>query len=187
MLLSNAADVTALGPDDVVPQRVLGEPAVHDVTAVGLQMAAQLLFFLGFAAVVGGGHVHAHRDAAIDLEVGMKAPAAVGVAILIGQVGGLRQIGKGAHHAAIDGGQHLRDGVSTDRARPRNFPEQLADDRYQPRRVKDIDGLGECAERSSRATEPLCTFRSVLACWMARSERTTGLNKASNTSRQYWS
>jgi hypothetical protein len=29
------------------------------------QMAAQLLFFLGFAAVVAGGHVHAHRDAAI--------------------------------------------------------------------------------------------------------------------------
>ena len=30
-----------------------------------------------------------------------------------------------------------------------------------------------------------CTLRSSLTCWMARSERTTGLNSESKTSMQY--
>src|SRR5262249_62143180 len=102
-------DVTAAGGDDVVPQAELGVPTVQDVAAVGLQALAQLLLLLGPAGVGGGGHVHAHGHAALDLEVGGEAPAAVGLAVLVREVGGGGEAGQGTDDAAIEGRTDLRD------------------------------------------------------------------------------
>ena len=49
-----------------------------------------------------------------------------------------------------------------------------------------VASLSEPSE-ARRQPSLRCTFRSCLACWMARNERTTGLNRNSSTSMQYWS
>src|SRR5205814_5909078 len=97
--------------------------------------------------------VHAHGHTAVDLEVGVEAPAAVGPAVLVREVGGGGEAGQGADDAAIDGRQDVGDLPGVQGAGAGQFLEQLADDAFQACGVEDGDGFGEGTQGGPRTAE----------------------------------
>src|SRR5262249_51398621 len=152
-VVADAADVAAADGDDVVPQDELGVPAVQHITAVRLQRSPQDMLLVGLAAVERGGDLDADGHLAVDLEMGVEPPAAVGVPVLVAEVSGLGQGGQGLDHAAIDGGEHLADVPLAHAAGRGGLGPELGDDRLEPLRLEDLDGLGQRSQRGPRAAD----------------------------------
>ena len=72
-VVSQAADVTAVGLDDVIEQRELGIAAVHHVQPIGLDRPFQYRAFVMFAAAVRG-DVDPRRHVTIDFEMRVQPP-----------------------------------------------------------------------------------------------------------------
>ena len=152
-VVADAADVAAAGGDDVVPQGELGVPAVHHVAAIRLQRLPQDVLLVGLAAVERRGDLDADGQLAVDLEVGVEPPAAMRLAVLVAEVGGLGQRGQGLDHAAIDGGQHPADVLLARAAGGRGLGPELGDDRLEALRLEDLDGFGQRSQGGPRAAD----------------------------------
>ena len=112
-------------------------------------MLPQLIFFLGFAAVLGRGHIHPHGKTAVDFEVRVESPAAMRLSLFVPVIGGLSNRCQRIDHAPIDGRQHVLQMFSTDLANRPSLGCQTANDPCQPLGVEHIRCLGKRTERSA--------------------------------------
>ena len=111
------------------------------------------MLLVGLAAVERRGDLDADGQLAVDLELSMEPPAAVGPAVLVAEVGGLGQGGQGLDDAAIDGGEHLADVPLAHAAGRGGLGPELGDDRLEAVRLEDLDGLGQRPQGGPRAAD----------------------------------
>ena len=106
-VITQAADVTAVGGHDFVEQTELGIAAILHVAAAAFQSLGQHRPLVGFATADPLGHVDADRYPALQIELGVQAELRLELCrARIGQRG-LDQHGQGLHQGSIDQRQRV--------------------------------------------------------------------------------
>jgi len=143
----NAADVAAADGLDLVEERELRLPAVHEVAVIGGELPAEHVFFVGPAAVFAARHVDPRRHVPVDVEMGVESPGRFALAVDILQIRRLGDRREGLHQAAVDGHEELVE-IHSGHTLPRlEFARQLADNLLQPLGIEHVGRFGERPQR----------------------------------------